>query len=267
MEKRLGLIAGSGESPLYIYQEAKKQGYTCVVAAIREEADSRIESEVSDLGWFEVAKAGAIVSYFKSKQVERAVFAGKVDPQVVFRKKRLGSLLYGLIEKGHDKNPETLIRMAIDYFSSRGIEIIDPLPFLKALLCDQGVLTKTAPSAAIQDDIDFAWQPARKLADWDIGQSLVVKDKRVVAVEGLEGTDETVKRGGELAGSGTVLVKVARTQQDSRIDLPAVGLKTVESLVKAKSKGLCFDAERMPFFQKERAIALADKHDIAIVAR
>ena len=267
MEKRLGLIAGSGESPLYICQEAQKQGYTCVVAAIREEADSRIEAEVSDLGWFEVAKAGAIVTYFKSRQVEHAVFAGKIDPRVVFRKKNLGSLLYGLMEKVQNKNPETLIRMAIDYFSSRGIEIIDTYPFLKALLCEPGVLTKTDPSAAIQDDIDFAWELARKLADWDIGQSLVVKEKRVVAVEGLEGTDETIKRGGNLAGDRTVLVKVARTRQDFRIDLPAVGFKTVESLVKAKSRALCFEAGRMPFFQKDRAIALADKHDIAIIAR
>ncbi len=267
MEKRLGLIAGSGESPLYICQEAQKQGYVCIVAAIRDEADDRIESEASDLGWFEVANPGAIITFFKSKQVQQAVFAGKIDPQVIFRKKSLGSFVLGMLDKSQNRNPETLVRMAIDYFTSRGIEIVDTLPYLSSALCRPGVLTKTQPAAAIQEDIDFAWELARKLADWDIGQSLVVKDKHVVAVEGLEGTDETIKRGGELAGEGTVLVKVTRTQQDSRIDLPTVGVKTVEGLIKAKSRALCFEAERMPFLQKDRAIALADKHDIAIIAR
>jgi DUF1009 family protein len=267
MEKRLGLIAGSGESPLQICREAQTLGYTCVVAAIQAAADPLIEADVNDIAWFQATQPGAIVSFFKSLRVEEAVFAGKIDPRLIFRDAAISALVDGLLQKEQDRKAETLIQLAIDYFDSQGIRIVDTLPFLKKFLCVPGVLTKNKPSPTMLADMDFAWELTRKLADWDIGQSLVVKNRQVVAVEGLEGTDAAIKRGGELAGEGTVLVKVVRSHQDSRIDLPAVGLKTVEALISAQAAALCFEAERLPFFQQEQAIRAADQNNLAIVAR
>lgn len=226
-----------------------------------------MEAMASEMAWFTVGETDAVFSFLKSHRVKQAVFAGKIDPRVIFRDPKMKTLLGALMPPGQARNPENLIRLAIDYFSSRGISIIQPLSFLAAFLCRPGVLTRTVPSADVQADIEFAWGMARELADLDIGQSLVVKDKQVVAVEGIEGTDETIRRAGGLAGEGTVLVKVARTRQDARIDLPAVGLKTIEALVAARASALCFEAEQMPFFQREQAIALADGHDLAIVSR
>ena len=112
----------------------------------------------------------------------------------------------------------------------------------------------------------FGWGIARKLADLDIGQTVIVKGKAIVAVEGIEGTDEAIKRAGELAGKGIVVVKVSRSYQDPRIDLPAVGLETVKSLIQAGGQGLGFEARKIPFFQKGEAISLADDHGVSIIA-
>ncbi|MFQ5722834.1 MAG: LpxI family protein, partial [Candidatus Aminicenantales bacterium] len=165
------------------------------------------------------------------------------------------------------RSPAVLLKAIIDYLEQEGLEIKSPMFLLSSLVCKEGTLTVTKPSPAVEEDIAFGWKVARQVADLDIGQTVVVKDRAVVAVEGMEGTDKTIKRAGRLAGQGTVVVKVARTQQDARVDLPAVGLKTLEAMAEAGSQALCFEAEIMPFFQKEKAIKLADIHHISIIAK
>ncbi len=144
---------------------------------------------------------------------------------------------------------------------------MDPTSFVASSFCQEGVLTKTKPSPAAEEDIEFDFKIAKNIADLDIGQTVIVKDKAVVAVEGMEGTDEAIKRGGRLAGEETVVVKVSRSFQDARVDLPAVGLNTVKSLVEARSGSLCIEAQSIPFFQKEKAISLADAHRISIIVK
>ena len=139
--------------------------------------------------------------------------------------------------------------------------------FIESLVCLPGVLTTKKPSSKIRGDIDFGWGIARKLADIEIGQTIVVKEKAVVAVEGMEGTDAAIKRGGMLAGEDTVVIKICRTHQDPRIDLPAVGIHTLNALVAARSRALCLEAKKMPFFQKEESLALANAHGITIIAK
>ena len=147
------------------------------------------------------------------------------------------------------------------------IRITDPTPFIASSFSQEGILTGPKPSPDSEKDIAFGWEIAKNIADSDIGQTVIVKDKSVVAVEGIEGTDEAIKRGGRLAGKGTVVVKVSRSFQDARIDLPAVGLNTVKSLVEAGSKALCFEAQRIPFFQKKDAISLADDNKVSIIVK
>jgi len=157
--------------------------------------------------------------------------------------------------------------LAMDYFGRRGIRFISPEPFLAPLLCAEGVLSKKKPSASIKSDITWGWEKARALADADIGQCVVVKEKAVVAVEGMEGTDAAIRRGGELAGSGVVVIKRARSHQDQRVDLPAVGMDTLRALSEVQGAALCFEAHKMPFFQKAEALELADRHRIVVLAR
>lgn len=267
MEKRLGVIAGSGESPSFIRDQAQALGYGCVTAAIKGEADPDIFLDNKNLFWFQVTEIAEILRYFQNHGIREAVFAGKIDPRALFQKRKFSPAVLKVLERGRDQSPETIIRLAMDFFARSGITFISPEPFLKTSFAAEGVLTKKKPSASILADIAWGWERARQMADADIGQCIVVKSKSVIAVEGLEGTDAAIIRAGELAGEGTVVIKLARTHQDPRVDLPAVGLRTMESLVRAEGAALCFEAERMPFFQREKAIALAQRHRITVLAR
>jgi DUF1009 family protein len=267
MEPRLGVIAGSGKFPIHVCQEAQGMGYLCVVAGIKGEAENILEGNVGKFAWFDIHEVGNLISFFKKNQISEAVFAGKIDHRIIFKSEELGETLPLLLGTGKDWTPTTLIQSAIQIFSAQGIAIKDPTPYIASAFCEEGILTETKPSPQMEEAILFGWDIAKKLADLDIGQTVIIKGKVIVAVEGIEGTDEAIKRAGELAGKGIVVVKVSRSSQDPRIDLPAVGLETVKSLIQAGGQGLGFEARKIPFFQKEEAISLANSHGISIIAK
>jgi DUF1009 family protein len=267
MEPRLGVIAGSGGFPIHVCREAQDKGFLCVVAGIKGEAEDVLIRDVENFSWFGIHEIGNLIAFFKRNQVSDAVFAGKIDHRAVYKNEELRNVLPSFLGTGKDWTPTTLIQTAIQIFSAEGIAIKDPTPYIESAFCPEGILTKAKPSAEMEEEILFGWGIARKLADLDVGQTVIVKGKAIVAVEGIEGTDETILRAGELAGKGIVAVKVSRSTQDPRIDLPAVGLETVKSLIQAGGLGLGFEARKIPFFQKEEAISLADSHGISIIAR
>jgi DUF1009 family protein len=266
MGKRLGVIAGSGDFPFHVCEKAQKLGYRCVVAGIRGEAERTIGEKVSVFEWFDIPEITKLVAYFQNNGVREAVLAGKIDHRIIYQNKELGKMLPGLLGQGKERTPTVLIQAVLKIFSEQGITIQDPTKYIASAFCKPGILTKTKPSVDVEEDIFFAWKIAKKLADLDIGQTVAVKDKAVVALEGMEGTDETIQRGGELAGEGIVVVKVSRSSQDPRIDLPAIGLETIKVLVKSRGKALVFEAEKIPFFQKNKALSLADAHRVSIIA-
>jgi len=267
MGQRLGVIAGSGEFPVHVCQEAQGMGYICVVAGIKGEADYTFAERAENFAWFDVHEIGNLVAFFKKNRVSEAVFAGKIDHRIIYRSEELRKTLPVLLGTGKNWTPAALIQTAIDIFSTQGISIKDPTPFIASAFCEEGILTETKPSPSTEEEILFGWDIAKKLADLDIGQTVIVKGRAIVAVEGMEGTDEAIKRARELAGKGTVVVKVSRSSQDPRVDLPAVGLRTVESLVQAGGLALSFEAEKIPFFQKEKAISLANAHGVSLIAK
>jgi DUF1009 family protein len=267
MEPRLGVIAGSGEFPVHVCQEAQEKGFLCVVAGIKGEADNILEGKVENFTWFGIHEIGNLIAFFKKNQISEAVFAGKIDHRIIYKNEDLKKILPLLLGTGKDWTPTTLIQTAIQILSAQGIAVIDPTPYIESAFCEEGILTETKPSPKMEEDILFGWDIAGKLADLEVGQTVIVKGKAIVAVEGIEGTDEAIKRAGELAGKGVVAVKVSRSSQDPRIDLPAVGLETVKSLIQAGGQGLGFEARKIPFFQKDEAISLADKHGISIIAK
>jgi DUF1009 family protein len=267
MGRRLGVIAGSGEFPIHLYGEARNLGYDCVVAGIKGEADPSLAETVGVLEWFDIQDFEKLIAFFRKNGVSEAVFAGKIDHRLIYKNETLSKILPSLLGKGTDSSPSALIQTAIKIFSSQGVSIKDPTPYIASAFCEPGVLTKAQPRAEAEEDIRFGWEIARRLADWDIGQTVIVKRKAVVAVEGIEGTDEAIRRAGHLAGDGIVVIKVSRSEQDPRIDLPAVGLNSVKSLIQAGGQTLCFEAQKVPFFQKAEAIALADSHGVSIVAK
>jgi len=267
MGRRIGIIAGSGEFPFVVLDEAHKLGYSSVVAGISGEAEVGLKEKADIFEWIEIGNILSLVSFFRKNDVSEAVFAGKIDPRNVYESDKFDESSLKILAQTQERSPTAVIKAIIDFIKGEGIQIVDPRQFIASSFCEEGVMTKTKPLPEVEEDIVFGWKIAKNIADLDIGQTVIVKDKAVVAVEGIEGTDEAIRRGGQLAGKDTVVVKVCRTIQDPRVDLPAVGLNTVKSLVNAHGKALCFESQKVPFFQKEEAVSLADANRIAIVVK
>ncbi len=266
-EKRLGIIAGSGGIPLCICRKAKEEGYTCIVAGIQNEFDEGITEQADSYACFEVKDFLKLVSFFKKKDVHQIIFAGKIRHRNMYSKDTFPLPLSSLLEGTENRNPDEIARAVFNYIESQGIEVMDPSRFLSDFFCEQGVLTKGKISPAAKEDVDYGWPLAKQMADLEIGQTVIVKDKAVVAVEAMEGTDEAIIRGGLLGGEGCVVVKVARTRQDARIDQPAVGLKTVQNLKKAGCSALCIEADKVLFMNKDKALKLAEQSGITVISR
>jgi DUF1009 family protein len=194
--------------------------------------------------------------------------AGKIDQRSLYRIRSMDATASRILKGVEVKTAGNLLSAFIRYLQGEGIEILDPTPFLESFFPAEGNLTRhVAISPEVRQEMEFGWKAAKVLADLDIGQTVVVKNRAVVAVEGIEGTDETILRGGRMAGKGTVVVKVGRTSQDPRIDLPAVGLGTIRSLARIRAAALCLEARKMPFFHQEAALLLAESRGIAVMAR
>ncbi len=266
MKKNIGVIAGSGEFSLLVCNQLRKQGDSCIVAGIEGQAASKLQNVSDVFAWFDISNILDVVPFFKKNGVTKAVFAGKIDHLLIIKPKKLSRSILGLLAGGKDRSPSVILRRAIDYLASHGIEVIDITMFIAPVVCAPGVLSKKKPSRTIMDDIEFGWGIARKTADLDIGQTVIVKNKAIIAIEGMEGTDKAIRRSRDLAGKNTIVVKVCRTVQDARIDLPAIGLETVKSLVSSECAALCFEAEKMPFFRQEESIELANAHNIVIIS-
>jgi DUF1009 family protein len=237
------------------------------VAGIRGEAVPELKKKADMFLWVGPAELASIITFFKGQNIRKAVLVGKVEPRILLQKEGHDEAAAQLLAKAKDKRPTTVLGSLIAFLASQGICIEDPSFLLKSYLCPEGVLSKKLPGLNVLEDIDFAWGLAKAIADLDIGQTVVVKDMAIVAVEGMEGTDETIKRAGGLAGEGIVAVKVGRSFQDFRMDVPAVGLETMKSLVKARASAIAFEALKVPFFQKKEALALADANGITVIAR
>ena len=266
MGQRIGIIAGSGEFPLLAVAEARRRGLETVVAAVRGEAEDALGDEVPDAAWFGPGDLGGLLAFLKGRGIAEVLIAGKVRPESVLRPGALDSAARRVLEAAGEGSPSRLIGSLIAFFEGQGIRVLDPSPFLADRFFPPGVLTRTRPSPAVLADIERGFAVARALADLDAGQTAVVKNGQVVALEGIEGTDLTILRAGDLAGPGTVVVKVARTDQDPRIDLPGAGLRTVRSLVEARAAAFAFEAGKVVLFRKDESVAAADEHGIALVA-
>jgi DUF1009 family protein len=219
---------------------------------------------------FSLIKPGELsraLTFFKDQQVSEIVLLGKVRPDAVFRRENFDLGTWKRLKKVKEKSATALLETAFAYLKGQGLKVISPGPLLVRYFCSPGVLTRTRPSPTVLRDIDFGLGIARQAADLEIGQTLIVRDGTVVAVEGMEGTDRTIQRSGRLAGPGFVVVKAGRTSQDVKVDLPAVGLDTIKTLLRAGGAALGLEAGKVAFFQKQAAVRLADAQGASIVVR
>lgn len=264
--KTLGIIAGKGRFPFLIAEEARKQGYRVACCGIEKHCDQGL-SQLSDS--YREVKLGQLKrlrDFFKEEGVSEAVMAGKVEKVRLFDGHvRPDMEMAKVLLKVRDFRDDSLLSGIAHYLSSQGIELRDSTQFLRNALPGKGNLGKRRPGRDVEEDIHFGWKIAKALAALDIGQTVVVKRKAVLALEAIEGTDETIRRGGQLGRGGITVVKVAKSQQDMRFDVPTVGPVTVERLVEAKAKALAFEAGKTIFIDLELLVKKADQAGIALV--
>ena len=262
-----GLIAGNGRFPFLVLEGARGQGIEMAVIALKEEASPELEKIAKRLHWVSVGELSKAIELMQSEGVKRAVMAGQVKHNRIFSSIRpdwkLAKLLFALPRK----NTDSLIGAVAKVLEEEGIQLVDSTMFLKPLLPEAGVLTRRAPSQQEAADMEYGLGIARHLAAKDIGQTVVVADLACVAVEAMEGTDETIARAARFAnGRPLVVVKVSKPRQDMRFDVPVVGLPTVESMKLAGATALAIDANRTLLFDREKLIAMANEAGISVQA-
>ena len=269
---RIGLIAGNGRFPFLVIDAARNLGHQVTVVAIREEADAGLESISGDrsgiaVHWISLGQLGRCIAILKSAGVSRVLMAGQVKHTKLFAKVVPDLTFLSVLSRLRNRNTDSLISTVADVLSENGIELVDSTTFLKPLLASAGELTKKSPSEDEASDLAFGYETADAIADLDIGQTIVVKDRAVVAVEAMEGTDDVIIRAGQLAGAGSCVVKVAKPRQDMRFDVPVVGLATIRSMQKAGATVLSVDEGRTLMLDGDVVIKSADEAKIAIVGR
>jgi DUF1009 family protein len=265
MGERLGVIAGSGAFPLRALGLIREKGFEPVVAGVRGQAAEALSGTAPSFAWFGPADFEALVGFFRESGVREIVLVGKIDPAVLVRGDG-GAALSAFLERLPSAAPAAVLEHLIAALAARGLAVKDPGFLLAPYFRPAGLLGRIAPPAAASADIAFAWPLVRTLADLDIGQTLVVKGRAVVAVEGMDGTDATILRAGRIAGPGCVVLKCARTDQDLRVDVPGIGLGTVRACVEAGAAVLAVEAGRVAVFELPEASALADANGLTLIA-
>lgn len=265
----LGIIAGNGEFPQILARSARQLGTSRLVAAAFEgETDRGIEKLVDEVEWIKLGQLNKLISVFTSRHVSRAIMAGGITPSNLFKNLSLDMRMIGVAARLKERNAESIFGAIAGEMSKDGIELIDPRPFLGDSIPKAGNLTRRKPTNEQQDDITFALRIAKEVSRLDIGQTVVVKQGTVLAVEGFEGTDECIRRGGTLAGDkgGAVVVKVSKPNQDFRFDIPCIGQRTMESCNAGNIAVLAVEAGNTLLLDKDAIVQAADKNGLCIVA-
>jgi DUF1009 family protein len=268
---RIGLIAGNGRFPFLALQGARGLGHDVTVIAVKEEAFPELEAAAraagADLHWVSLGHLGKCIKILKGAGVRQALMAGQVKHAKIFSGIIPDLTLLSVLTRLRTKNTDALISAVADVLRGEGIELLNSTAFLEPLLARPGTLSKAQPSAEDLDDLAFGYRMADAIAALDIGQTIVVKDKAVVAVEAMEGTDVVIKRAGEIAGPGTRVVKVAKPKQDMRFDVPVVGVATIDVMKAAGATVLSIDAGKTLIVDGQRFFDAANAAGIVVVSR
>ncbi|HEX2639061.1 MAG TPA: UDP-2,3-diacylglucosamine diphosphatase LpxI, partial [Pyrinomonadaceae bacterium] len=259
------LIAGNGQFPFLVVEGARKSGTPLSVVAIKEETDKRIEQVADDVIWVGIGQLGKMISYFKKQGVTKAVMAGQVKHVQIFSGAMPDIRMFKMLWNLPKRNTDALIGGVADEMAKEGIELIDSTYFIKDHLAPQGVMTKRPPSDIERSNIEYGLHIANEIARLDLGQTIVVRAAACVAIEAMEGTDETLRRAGRLAKGKLTVVKVAKPDQDMRFDVPVMGVPTIETMLEAGATCLSVTAGKTLIFDREAVLDLANKNKIAIV--
>lgn len=269
---KLGLIAGNGQFPFLVLDAARALGHDITIVAIKDETFPALETEAAKappapVHWVSLGQLGKCIDALERAGCTQAVMAGQVKHTKIFGGVIPDLTMLSVFGRLRARNTDALIAAVADVMREHGIELLDSTAFLSPLLAKPGTLTRRGPSDTERADLEFGYRMADTIAGLDIGQTICVKDRAVVAVEAMEGTDETIARAGRLAGGGVIVVKVAKPNQDMRFDVPVVGVPTIDAMRAAGATLLSIDAGKTLILDGARMVEAADAAGICIVGR
>jgi len=275
--RRVGLIAGWGRYPLVVAEALRAAGHEVYCLAVKGHADPRLAEVCHDFCWSGLAKFGGAMRYFKRHGVSEATMAGKIRKVVLFRPggwlshlpdwRTIRMFAPHFLTRRKDLKDDTLLGAIVEEFAAEGIHFGPATDYAPNLLVGQGQLTRLGPSPRQQEDIEFGWRMAKEMGRLDVGQSVAVKDRAVMAVEAIEGTDECIRRAGTLCKSGGfTVVKVAKPQQDMRFDVPTIGRRTLKTMIHSGGRVLAVEARRTIILDEPELIDFANQNRLIVVS-
>jgi DUF1009 family protein len=263
--ERIGLIAGSGQFPIIFSRAARQKGLKVYAVAHVGETDPGLEDLVEAIKWVKIGQVKKLVAFLKQNDVSNAVMVGGITKTKMFSGVRPDLTALKILATMDHTQDDGLLRAFAGELEKEGITVRASTFLLPELLAQEGCWTRRKPNKSEMADVHFGWRIVKEIGKLDIGQSVVVRDGSVMAVEAIDGTDATIQRGGKLGREKTVVVKASKPSQDMRFDVPAVGLKTIETMINVGASVLAVEAGKSVVFDKDEMVALADRNRIAII--
>lgn len=271
---RIGLLSGKGQFPIEFARAATSEGHDVFCVGVEGLAPEELGDICADFSRAPLAKIGRAIRYFRRNKVDRVVMAGKIEKRVLFEPWRVIRLMpdwrtihMWMRYAAENRKDDTLLLAVIREFERDNITFESALDYAPELLVNHGFLTRRRPTPAQWRDIRFGWEMAKEMGRLDIGQTVVVNDLAVIAIEAIEGTDECIKRAGTLCRrGGMTIVKVAKPQQDMRFDVPTIGLDTIQTMREAGARVLAVEADQTILLNRQDVVELADKIGLSIVS-
>src|SRR3954447_19389455 len=267
VDKTFGIIAGNGAYPKEMAVAARRSGVSRIVAAaFVNETDPNLAEHVDAIEWLRVGQLGRLLKYFRDQKVAEAVMAGQIAPQNLFDLHPDWKALM-LLARIKQRNAESIFGAIADDLQKAGVHLLPAVTFLEDALAPAGLIAGRRLGRRHLADVEFGWNIAKEVARLDIGQTVLVKNGTVLAIEGLDGTNETIRRGGRLAGTGAIMIKVSKPNQDMRFDVPVIGLETIRVAHEAGVRAIAIEANRTLLLEKTAILDQADRAQISIFGR
>jgi len=263
----LGIIAGNGVYPRLLADSARKVGVKKIVAAaFTDETDSTLKQHVDLIEWMRVGQMSRLLKFFREQNIHRAIMAGQIAPKNLFDLRPDWKAVL-LLARLKERNAESIFAAIADELAKIDVDLLPATTFLEDFLAPAGLIAGPKLTRREEEDVDLGWKIAKEIARLDIGQTVIMKNGTVVAVEALEGTNETIKRGGRLSRIGALVVKVAKLDQDMRFDVPVIGVETILVAADVKVRAIAVEAGRTLLLEKDVIVDLAERANISIIAR
>jgi len=266
LEQKQGLIAGDGLLPVKMAQQAKENGFEIVAISLSGDNYKDLKKYCSKVYSCAPGEPLKIEKILKDEGIKQLTFLGKVNKSILLKRPKFDSKAIEFFKRAVRLNDDKVMLMIIEELANIGVTVLDQTVFIKNLMIPSGVLGTVQPTKEQIEDVNYGYEIAKEIGKLDIGQSVVIKDKMIMAVEAIEGTDKCIRRGARLAKKDACIVKVAKPKQDKRFDIPAIGLKTLRTMNKCRAKLIAVEAGETIIVDREKTIQYADKHGIVIMA-